>query len=191
MDNHNNILIVSGLPRSGTSLMMQMLEVGGISILSDGIRQADANNAKGYYELEAVKNLETDYAWLYDAHGKAVKVISHLLRKLPPSFEYRIILMQRPLDIIVRSQNKMLKNLNKESGNLSDQQLVQLYELHLEQTIAWMEQQDNVRSLKIQYEDLLTDTDEQIKKIDSFLDLDLNKYAMREIVDKTLNHTKE
>ena len=191
MDNHNNILIVSGLPRSGTSLMMQMLEAGGISILSDGIRQADTNNAKGYYELEAVKNLETDYAWLYDAHGKAVKVISHLLRKLPPSFEYRIILMQRPLDIIVRSQNKMLKNLNKESGNLSDQQLVQLYELHLEQTIAWMEQQDNVRSLKIQYEDLLTDTDEQIKKIDSFLDLDLNKYAMREIVDKTLNHTKE
>ena len=159
--------------------------------MSDGIRQADANNAKGYYELEAVKNLETDYGWLYDAHGKAVKVISHLLRKLPPSFEYRIILMQRPLDIIVRSQNKMLKNLNKESGNLSDQQLVQLYELHLEQTIAWMEQQDNVRSLKIQYEDLLTDTDEQIKKIDSFLDLDLNKYAMREIVDKTLNHTKE
>ena len=191
MDNHNNILVVSGLPRSGTSLMMQMLEAGGISILSDGIRQADTNNAKGYYELEAVKNLETDYAWLYDAHGKAVKVISHLLRKLPPSFEYRIILMQRPLDIIVRSQNKMLKNLNKESGNLSDQQLVQLYELHLEQTIAWMEQQDNVRSLKIQYEDLLTDTDEQIKKIDSFLDLDLNKYAMREIVDKTLNHTKE
>ena len=139
MDNHNNILIVSGLPRSGTSLMMQMLEAGGISILSDGIRQADTNNAKGYFELEAVKNLETDYAWLYDAHGKAVKVISHLLRKLPPSFEYRIILMQRPLDIIVRSQNKMLKNLNKESGNLSDQQLVQLYELHLEQTIAWIE----------------------------------------------------
>ena len=89
------VTIVSGLPRSGTSMMMKMLEAGGIELLIDRVRVADADNPKGYYEFERVKQIETDQAWLPEAQGKAVKMISALLRHLPADCRYRIIFMER------------------------------------------------------------------------------------------------
>ncbi|NJN53987.1 MAG: sulfotransferase [Anaerolineae bacterium] len=105
------VIIVSGLPRSGTSMMMKMLEVGGIPPLTDQIRTADNDNPKGYYEFERVKQLDKgDTAWVADAQGKVVKVISQLLRYLPADQEYRVIFMRRNMDEILASQQKMLIN---------------------------------------------------------------------------------
>ncbi len=102
------IIVVSGLPRSGTSLMMQMLDKGGIPIFSDNTRAADESNPKGYYEHEAVKRLARDKKWLPQATGKAVKIISHLLPHLPAKYNYKVICMLRDLSEVVRSQHKML-----------------------------------------------------------------------------------
>ena len=102
------ITVVSGLPRSGTSLMMQMLEAGGMETVTDGQRAPDADNPKGYYELERVKRLKEDHAWLAEAEGKALKVVSMLLYDLPADFRYRVLFMERDLDEILSSQRTML-----------------------------------------------------------------------------------
>src|SRR3990172_7400630 len=90
------IVVVSGLPRSGTSMMMKMLEAGGMPILTDGERSADIDNPKGYFELERIKNLEreTDKSYLRAARGKALKVISFLIKELPDDNDYRVIFMR-------------------------------------------------------------------------------------------------
>src|SRR5437763_1790519 len=92
------IIIVSGLPRSGTSLMMQMLDNGGVEVVTDNIRTADTDNPRGYYELEKVKKIKEDVSWLPGARGKAFKMVSQLLYDLPPTERYRIIFMERDLD---------------------------------------------------------------------------------------------
>jgi hypothetical protein len=103
------VVVVSGLPRSGTSLMMQMLEAGGITVLTDGIREPDEDNPRGYYEFERVKALpKGDYEWLESARGKAVKVVSALLEYLPPEYNYKVIFMHRRMEEILASQRKML-----------------------------------------------------------------------------------
>src|ERR1700758_4513342 len=103
------IAIVSGLPRSGTSLMMQMLAAGGMPILCDGERSADVDNPRGYLEWERIKQLPKNPSLIAEAEGKAVKVISQLLLSLPPEYEYRIIFMQRPLPEVMASQDEMLR----------------------------------------------------------------------------------
>ena len=106
------IIIVSGLPRSGTSMMMQMLEAGGFPVFTDEKRKADNSNPKGYYEVEEIKKLATDKSILEKAEGKAVKVITHLLKFLPANFKYKVIYMQRDLTETIISQQKMLgKNI--------------------------------------------------------------------------------
>ena len=102
--NREAITVVSGLPRSGTSMMMGMLEAGGMELLTDGIRTADQDNPKGYYEYERVKQIEHDQAWLVDARGKAVKMIAALLRHLPPEHDYRIVFMRRDVGEVLASQ---------------------------------------------------------------------------------------
>jgi hypothetical protein len=103
------ITIVSGLPRSGTSLMMQMLAAGGMPVLSDGERRADTDNPRGCLEWERIKQLPKDPACIAEAEGKVVKVISQLLLSLPPGHDYRIVFMQRPLPEILKSQDEMLR----------------------------------------------------------------------------------
>lgn len=104
------IIIVSGLPRSGTSMMMSVLQAGGVPLLTDGVRAPDAGNPRGYFEFEAVKELDKhgDPAWLPSARGKAVKIISFLLTRLPENYDYRVIFMQRDLDEVIASQNTLL-----------------------------------------------------------------------------------
>ena len=104
------IVVVSGLPRSGTSMVMKMLEAGGLAVLTDGLRTADEDNPKGYYEVERVKDLarEADKGWLGEARGKAVKVISYLLKSLPPTFNYKVVFIRRDLEEVLASQRKML-----------------------------------------------------------------------------------
>src|SRR5438445_13894335 len=109
--NFAEIIIVSGLPRSGTSVMMQMLENGGVEVLTDNLRTADTDNPRGYYELEPVKRIKRDASWLPQTRGKAFKMVSQLLYDLPPGESYRIIFMERDLDEVLASQEKMLRRL--------------------------------------------------------------------------------
>src|SRR5512136_2813877 len=104
------VVVVSGLPRSGTSMLMKMLEAGGLTLVTDGQRTADEDNPKGYYEVERVKDLanETDRAWLNAARGKGIKVISYLLKSLPADLNYKVLFIRRDLDEILASQKKML-----------------------------------------------------------------------------------
>src|SRR5262249_30630691 len=103
-----DIIIVSGLPRSGTSLMMQMLDGGGVPVLTDNIRAADTDNPRGYYEFEPVKATKRDATWLPAARGKAVKMVSQLLYHLPPGETYRVLFLERDLEEVLASQEKML-----------------------------------------------------------------------------------
>src|SRR3954447_18868200 len=107
------ITIVSGLPRSGTSLMMQMLDGGGVEVVTDHVRTADTDNPRGYYEYEQVKAIKRDTSWLPATRGKAFKMVSQLLYDLPPAETYRIIFMERDLDEVLRSQEKMLTRLGR------------------------------------------------------------------------------
>src|SRR5262249_24135332 len=107
------VIIVSGLPRSGTSLMMQMLDNGGVPVVTDNIRTADTDNPRGYYEFERVKKIKQEAAWLPETRGKAVKMVPQLLYDLPPTERYRIIFMERDLDEVLTSQEKMLERLGR------------------------------------------------------------------------------
>ena len=121
MSNSDDIVIVSGLPRSGTSMMMQMIEAGGISALTDSVRTADADNPRGYFEFELVKKIQQDSSWLEQARGKVVKMVHLLLLNLPAGYQYRIVLMVRDHRQVLASQAAMLKRQGKIGANLSDE----------------------------------------------------------------------
>ena len=124
------VIIVSGLPRSGTSMMMRMLEKGGLSLLVDGIRTPNDDNPKGYYEFERVKDLPEDIEWIDDAHGKVVKVLAELIKHLPDTHKYRIIFIQRSLDEVIASQRRMLIRRGEDPDKVSGEELKMLFERH-------------------------------------------------------------
>ncbi|MHA1724012.1 MAG: sulfotransferase [Promethearchaeota archaeon] len=179
----NTIVIVSGLPRSGTSMMMQVLEAGGLEILSDHKRQADHSNPKGYYELEAVKRLDKDNSIIKEAQGKVIKVISHLLEYLPMEFNYKIIFMNRDMEEILRSQQKMLG----EAEDKYPPEMVEIFQKELNNVKIWMEENANkVDVLKVNYSDMILDPLPQIKRIIEFLNFPLNEDKMLEAIDPNL-----
>jgi hypothetical protein len=145
------ISIVSGLPRSGTSMMMQMLAAGGLPILTDGHRSADANNPRGYYEYELVKSLPKDASWLPQARGKAVKVVSALLAHLPDGFEYRVIFMRRPMPEVLASQGAMLDRLGHTGQRGDDVRLAELFTRHLEEVDTLLRDRSGIARLDVDY----------------------------------------
>ncbi len=181
------ITVVSGLPRSGTSMMMKMLEAGGIPPITDEIREADDDNPRGYYEFERVKQLDKgDKAWVADAQGKSVKVISQLLRHLPSDYEYKVIFMRRNMDEILASQKKMLVNRGEDPNKVSDEEITELFEKHLTSVINWLDNQDNVEVLYIHYSETLSDPQPQAELINTFLGGNLDVKAMTGVVDPNL-----
>ena len=108
-----SLVVVTGLPRSGTSMLMQMLAAGGLPVLSDGLREADEDNPRGYLEFEPVKNLLKDSKWLFGGGGKAVKIVAPLLAALPPGLACRVILSERDLEEVLDSQERMLLRRNQ------------------------------------------------------------------------------
>src|SRR6266704_120595 len=122
------ITIVSGLPRSGTSLMMQMLSAGGMPILTDGVRAADEDNPRGYLEFEAVKRTKEDSTWVAGASGKAVKMVYLLLHDLPAGNEYSVILMRRDIREVIASQRAMLARLGKQGADVTDERMAAIFE---------------------------------------------------------------
>jgi nucleoside diphosphate kinase len=180
------IIIVSGMPRSGTSMMMKMLESAGLEILTDKLRTADENNPKGYYEFERVKNLKAgDFEWFSEAQGKVVKVISVLLEFLPNQYQYKIIFMRRNMEEVLSSQRQMLVRVGKQD-EASDDKLAELYENHLKKTETWLEQQPNMSMLYISYNQILHDPGPDLNRINQFLGGDLDVQSMLQVVDQNL-----
>lgn len=181
------IVVISGLPRSGTSMAMKMVEAAGIEIVQDGIRTADTDNPKGYYELEQVKDLDKpgNKAWLKAHRGKAIKVISFLLRDLPYDNDYRIIFMHRTMEEILASQQKMLSRRGEENES-SDDRMTAVYEDHLVKVRNLIRARDNFECLEIHYSDVLADSRKEARRIAEFLEMPEKAEAMAEQVDQAL-----
>lgn len=186
------ITLVSGLPRSGTSMMMSALKAGGMTLLTDGIRTKDENNPKGYFEYERVKKLSSgDVRWLRSAQGKAVKVISALLEYLPEGFEYRVIFMERNLAEILDSQHRMLvRDGRRVEKDLSDDDLRRSYEQHLYDVKAWLAVKLGLRTLFVSYNDILRQPEQEFEKVAEFLENRVDPRRMAEVVDPKLYREK-
>jgi hypothetical protein len=181
------ITIVSGLPRSGTSMMMKILEAGGFEPLTDNLRAADDDNPKGYYEFERVKKLrEGDWAWLPEAKGKAVKVIATLLTYLPSDYTYRVIFMRRAMPEILSSQKKMLINRGEDPNKISDEEMARLFEQHVRQVDEWMKKQPNIKRLDVNYNEMVQNPRPHIEAVCRFLGDKLDIEKMLEVVDPNL-----
>ena len=184
--NGKSITIVSGLPRSGTSLMMGMLKAGGMELLVDGIRTPDEDNPKGYYEFERVKQIEHDQDWLEDAGDKAVKMIAELLRHLPPSYNYKVIFMRRNMEEILASQRQMMIRRGEPTDRISDEEIAGLFRRHLEKVEAWIAEQPNMEALYVNYNSLLAEPAQHVKEINEFLGGILHEGPMTRVVDPSL-----
>ncbi len=180
------ITVVSGLPRSGTSMMMRMLQAGGMPIVTDHVRKADIDNPKGYFELEKVKQIREDSSWVADTVGKAFKMVSQLLYDLPPFWNYRIILMKRNMGEVLRSQAKMLERLGRKRGSLSDLEMAELFTKHLDALEEWLEQQPHMKTLIVHYRQVIHDPLGKAREVNRFLDEQLDAPAMAAEVDPSL-----
>lgn len=160
--------IVSGLPRSGTSLMMQMLQAGGMELMHDGKRAADEDNLEGYWEWEEIKSLKKKPRLIEQADGKVIKVISALLPQLPPRHKYRIIFMLRPVEEVVASQWKMLERSNQ-APRSEKEHLIQTQQTHLEQTLAQLRQRKDIDLIEIDYPKMVADPHSQLPQLIAFL----------------------
>ena len=163
------ITVVSGLPRSGTSMMMQMLEKGNFPLLIDDERVSDESNSRGYYEYKPVKKLLQANDWLLGVDGKVLKIVSIFLNHLHPGMQYKIIFMQRDLDAILASQAKMLKMLGGHSGASNQDQLKQVYKQQVDRSINWINTQANMEFITIQYEAALADANQAASEVSRFL----------------------
>lgn len=184
--NSEHITIVSGLPRSGTSLMMQMIDKGGIPALTDQIRTPDDDNPKGYYEFEPVKKTKEDASWLERAPGKVVKMVHLLLLDLPLDRDYRVVFTQRNLEEVVASQNIMLDRSGKSTGSLSQEKIVEIFRAQLVKVSRYLDQHPNFTVLRVNYNDLIGAPASSIKPINEFLGGRLNTDAMLQAVDPSL-----
>ena len=186
------ITIVSGLPRSGTSMMMKMVDAGGIPPLTDELRAADEDNPKGYYEFERVKQMDKgDTAWVPEARGKAVKVISALLKYLPTTEQYRVIFIRRNIDEILASQRKMLIHRGEDPDKQDDVQMKLLFEKHVRSVEEWLASRPNVRTLYVHYSDMLGTPRPQSERVNAFLGGKLDTARMAEVVDPSLYRNRQ
>lgn len=168
-------------------MLMKILEAGGIPPLTDGIREADDNNPRGYYEFERVKALpEGDTAWLSEAEGKAVKIISALLKYLPDLYQYRVLYIERKMGEILASQRKMLQDRGKDAEKISDPELAALFTEHNQGALDWLGQQNNIQLLILNYNQIIAEPEKEIQRIADFMDWDLNQQAMADVVDRRL-----
>jgi len=184
-DLSSNITVVSGLPRSGTSLMMRLLEAAGLSVVSDQIRAADACNPLGYYEDSRVKRLRQDSCWLSSARGKAIKIISFLLPHLPLNENYNVIMMRRNLDEVVASQAAMLVQ-NGHPNDADDTLLRDIFKDHMHDVSAFVRNSLCFRVLELEYPTAFYAPQHVSDIIQTFLGRPLNTDAMQQVFDERL-----
>ena len=183
------IIIVSGLPRSGTSLMMQMLDSGGLAVVTDHLRTADTDNPRGYYEYQRVKKIKEDAAWLPATRGKAFKMVSQLLYDLPPTERYRIIFMERNLDEVLTSQEKMLTRLGRTPAPRD--QIRRAYTMHLERLHEWLPRAGHCSVLRVSYNILLEQPREPAGQVGEFLGGLADIEKMVQTVDPSLYRNRK
>jgi hypothetical protein len=188
MDPAHDVVIVSGLPRTGTSMMMRMIEAGGVSPLTDGARVPDEDNPNGYYELEAVKRTRDDPSWLRQAHGKAVKLVSALLPDLPPApgRTYWLVMMRRDLDEVLASQAKMLERSGKQGGRLAPDAMKRAFSAQMAQIDARLAARADVRRLDVDYHRVVADPAAEASRVAEFLGVPDAAAAMAQRVDPAL-----
>lgn len=167
-------------------MMMRMLEAGGVMVLKDELRTPDIDNPAGYYEFEAVKRTKDDPSWLDDAGGKAVKMVSRLLKDLPRTREYRVLFMRRRMEEILASQRRMLDRLGTDEAPIPDEEIGALFERHVNETLGWVATQDNFRVLNVSYGDLLAEPKMVLQQVGEFLGIDLDTKQMAGVVDRSL-----
>lgn len=185
MNDKQVITVVTGLPRSGTSLMMQILNKSGMDILSDGVRQKDISNPEGYYEFEAVKGIVRDNSFLKTASGKVVKIVAPLPIYLDKSLNYRVIFMRRDIEEVLRSQEKML---NKDQVS-EREKFRTIYEFHLKKTYQFFHL-NKIDYIDVHYKDLFNDEEEQLSKILQFLDISASVSELKGVVRNDLYRNK-
>jgi hypothetical protein len=187
------IVIVSGLPRSGTSMMMRMLDAGGLHTMSDGEREADIDNPKGYFELERIKNLEkeTDKSYVREARGKSLKVISFLIKDLPDDNDYRVIFMRRDLEEVLASQDKMIDRLGTEDSSAAHEAMKEAYRNDIVRTRLLCRKRSNFEMIEIHYKNAINDGAGTAREVNGFLGGKLDEAAMREAVDASLYRNRK
>lgn len=166
-DTNRSIIVVSGLPRSGTSLVMQMLAAGGIEPLTDSLRSADEDNPRGYYELDAVKRLAADSTWVPKARGKAVKVISHLVPHLPATESYRVVLVERDLEEVLASQAKMIERLGRTAPPM--EVVRKAFESHRSTIDQVLAKRPEFESIRVKYVDLIATPEAEAARLAEFV----------------------
>ena len=184
------IIVVSGLPRSGTSMAMRLLVAGGIPALTDGIRAPDPDNPHGYFEFERVKQLKTDHGWLAGAAGRAVKVIHMLLPDLPADLEYRVVFMERDLREVIRSQDLMLQRAGKRGGALPPDRLMAMYSAQLAHVDRELSARPRTRVLRVAHRGLIERPAAEVRRISEFLGGNLDENAMVAAVDPSLHRNR-
>jgi hypothetical protein len=184
------VTVVSGVPRSGTSLMMQMLGAGGLALLVDGRRGPDPDNPRGYLEYDPVKRLRRDASWLGAAAGRAVKVVHLLVPSLPPDRDYRMILMRRDLREVAASQRAMLERSGAAADELPDARLVEILAAQLDEAERWARAQPRFEVLCVEHGALLSDPKAGATRVDGFLGGGLDVAAMAQVVDPSLYRSR-
>ena len=183
------IVIVSGLPRSGTSMMCQMLDNGGIEVVTDGRRTPDADNPRGYYELEKVKKIKQDASWLPETRGRAFKMVSQLLYDLPATERYRILFMQRDLEEVLESQEKMLARLGRRAA--PREQIRHDFGVHLDRIFRWLAERPRFAVLRVEYKALVQRPVEMARVVNEFLGGRADDSRMASSVDASLYRNRE
>jgi hypothetical protein len=174
------------MPRSGTSLMMQMLQAGGLPVLADGRRFADRHNPRGYFEDERARRLAQDASWIGEARGKALKIIYRLVPHLPPTLEYRIVFMDRDLNEVYDSQRDMLEAARDPAAAQHRGITIRALSLDLDAARKWLAAQPNIRCLTVPFQDLVANPDAWAPRIAQFLDGHLDEPAMAAAIDPAL-----
>jgi hypothetical protein len=182
------VVIVSGLPRSGTSMLMRMLDAGGLLVMTDSQREADIDNPKGYFEYERVKDLEkeTDKSYVKEGRGKVLKVISFLIKDLPDDNDYRVIFMRRELSEVLKSQNKMIDRLGTEDTAAADEAMKEAYRNDIVRTRLMCRKRPNFELIEVHYKATVEDPAGTARIVNEFLGGRLDEAAMRVAVDASL-----
>jgi hypothetical protein len=184
------LTVVSGLPRSGTSMMMRMLECGGLAVLTDQVRAPDDDNPNGYYEFEAVKQTKEDPSWLEGSEGKAVKLVYRLLYDLPTNRSYRVLFMRRHLDEVLASQRVMLERHGIADG-VSEQQMAALFRSEVDAFYQWVKRQPHIELIDVDYNRMLESPRAEIIRVSKFLGDMLDVDAMANVVDGSLYRNRK
>ena len=186
----DTITVVSGLPRSGTSMMMQILAAAGGHVLTDDQRPPDEDNPLGYFEYHQATTLAQDTSWLPAARGKVVKVVAQLLPALPKGEHYNVIFMDRDLNEVIASQAAMLARRERVGAEMSQTQLIQTYKVQVERVLKGLSLRPEVRLLKINYDELLTHPKAGITSLAEFLGPPFDESSAAAAIRPTLRRQK-